>query len=969
MANDYVVRLQAQDNLTPNIKGATTALNNMGNSASGLDKIQEKFNRIQQSTAPLQKKLKDIKNLMAQLNINGDSNSPIYNQMAQAAGSYADAITDARNATNRFASDTMNLDAGIAAMQGIAAAGSVAAGVMGLLGTENEKVTKAILQVQSAMSILNGIQSIANILNKDSVLIQKLKQIKIAATTAMTKGDTIATTANTVATTANTAATKANTIGQNAWNIAKAIGNALLGNFTGLALVAAAGLATYALATDKSTDSLEEQSKATDNVKEAQEKFNKAVADSVGSNVAKFELLRHAWNNLKSDAEKTEWLKNNKDAFEDLGLKVDDLVSAENVFNNNTGAVVESFMARAKAAAAMDAITDAYKKYFEELNRIDNTVEGGGYYVKGKYNGPRQETSASAPSWTKGLKQGEDYTVEDYGYSKKYTMTQKGIDKKTAELNQKANDEALKRRNANRKKADEELKKQTDTLYKEIEDSQKKINELTEKGIVSNNKNKQTTPTHKNTPKNNKKEEVIDDKSIKYAEDKLKEYQDKLNKLDPNTDAFKETTKEIEKWTNIIKDRKIEALISTNFEDDKLKEFQNKLKEVHANVELDTNDADFQEQQLIKMIETRHAILKIEAEYGDSIKGLKERLKEYEGLLDVVDPNNLELINEIIDAINKTKKEIESTEIKLGIKPTIEEGSISYIEKQIKELNDKLQSKNLTVEERLEIIGDINKLQEEQYILINPQIKPGSLADIQRQIANKKAEIECEVVGSEAYMKLAQEIADLEDKEHIIQLQIDTDGIDSAIEKMEKSREKMQFITDAIGSMGNSFSSLGSAIGDTGGKMLEMAGQTMNAVSQIIPEVIKLIGVKEGEALANGTASASALPFPANLAAIASIIATITGLFASFAGSFANGGIIGGATTLGDYNIARVNAGEMILNKRQQGRLFNLLDGNGYGSNQMGGNVVFKIKGDQLYGVLKNYSNIKSKIGKNTGIK
>jgi hypothetical protein len=30
--------------------------------------------------------------------------------------------------------------------------------------------------------------------------------------------------------------------------------------------------------------------------------------------------------------------------------------------------------------------------------------------------------------------------------------------------------------------------------------------------------------------------------------------------------------------------------------------------------------------------------------------------------------------------------------------------------------------------------------------------------------------------------------------------------------------------------------------------------------------------------------------------------------------SFADGGIIGGTTTIGDYNIARVNKGEMILN-------------------------------------------------------
>jgi hypothetical protein len=47
--------------------------------------------------------------------------------------------------------------------------------------------------------------------------------------------------------------------------------------------------------------------------------------------------------------------------------------------------------------------------------------------------------------------------------------------------------------------------------------------------------------------------------------------------------------------------------------------------------------------------------------------------------------------------------------------------------------------------------------------------------------------------------------------------------------------------------------------------------------------------------MANGTASASSLPFPANIAAIASIIATVVGTFASIfsiVGKYADGGII-----------------------------------------------------------------------------
>ncbi len=81
--------------------------------------------------------------------------------------------------------------------------------------------------------------------------------------------------------------------------------------------------------------------------------------------------------------------------------------------------------------------------------------------------------------------------------------------------------------------------------------------------------------------------------------------------------------------------------------------------------------------------------------------------------------------------------------------------------------------------------------------------------------------------------------------------------------------------------------------------------------------------------------------------------------------SFADGGIIGGNTTLGDMNIARVNKGEMILNGTQQKRLFSILDGNVSASpnNITSGNVKFEIKGSTLVGVLKNHNSKMNKVG------
>lgn len=78
---------------------------------------------------------------------------------------------------------------------------------------------------------------------------------------------------------------------------------------------------------------------------------------------------------------------------------------------------------------------------------------------------------------------------------------------------------------------------------------------------------------------------------------------------------------------------------------------------------------------------------------------------------------------------------------------------------------------------------------------------------------------------------------------------------------------------------------------------------------------------------------------------------------------YAEGGIVGGSQTIGDQNLIRVNSGEMILNKRQQRNLFNLLDtGNTGGVKSRNNEVEFKIHGRDLWGVLSNYSNKVSKV-------
>lgn len=80
--------------------------------------------------------------------------------------------------------------------------------------------------------------------------------------------------------------------------------------------------------------------------------------------------------------------------------------------------------------------------------------------------------------------------------------------------------------------------------------------------------------------------------------------------------------------------------------------------------------------------------------------------------------------------------------------------------------------------------------------------------------------------------------------------------------------------------------------------------------------------------------------------------------------SYANGGIIQGASTIGDLNLARVNDGEMILNSQQQKNLWNMMN-NGIEHQPVTldtSRVEFRLRGQELIGVINNTNKKMSKI-------
>ena len=115
--------------------------------------------------------------------------------------------------------------------------------------------------------------------------------------------------------------------------------------------------------------------------------------------------------------------------------------------------------------------------------------------------------------------------------------------------------------------------------------------------------------------------------------------------------------------------------------------------------------------------------------------------------------------------------------------------------------------------------------------------------------------------------------------------------------------------------------------------------QTISSLSRSNNDVLFTVGKASSLALAainvseGVTKALAAFPPPFNFAAAAAVgaagavqIANISKMQKPSAGSFQDGGIVGGSSFTGDRLTANVNSGEMILNRRQQANLFNTID-------------------------------------------
>lgn len=759
-----------------------------------------------------------------------------YDQAVAAAGNYKDMMMDVNQEIKNMASDTQKLDQVIGVFQGMNAVIQVGAGIMGTFGAKTEDVERVTKKLVAIMSIAQGLQTIQNLLQEQSVLMQLKK--------------TVATKAATVAQVFNTSVTKGDTIAQTAWNTAKAIGKALLGDFTGLLLVGAGALATYAIASSDAADEQKELNKAQSEgaetiqevttLKEAQNEAELEATKSVTEETAKIQIL----NNMLHD--NTRSLDDRKNALNQLKAMVPDyhgsLTKEGNLINDNTSALTDYINKLWKAAqvqARFNQLVKAEGEYLDNSMKYEaakSEVDMLDEMIKGK-----REALAAA---NKNINaQGHSSLSED-----EFGITE--LVKQRQAAARKMNQYGLNAANAADKSYN--LRKQMEKDYNAADFEKPGGNKGD--GNKGGNSNKSTTKA-------------------------VKEHIDGVNK-------YLKQLEDIKKKMN-----------NTNLTGD----MKNKL------------DAERD---------------KVEKSLSDYLKSIKKGGGELE---DEWKKYIIYTGKEMADEMSKVK--IEPIKITDLIK--IPEGMDQAMQKLVKAKSGDTKLYDLGFADTR---TDLERAKD-------------TFESYRQQYEDTLGELAQTPINTSTYDELIKKVEELKNKS--LEAYEAYKSAFEADDALNKTIEKYNNIGTAINEVGNALSSLGSAF--------ELpALNVMGTIAQAIANITLSYSQALAQAASMGPWAWVAFG-AAGLAQMAAIIASIK----QQAGGFANGGIIQGNTAIGDQMLIRANAGEMVLNRRQQSNLFNMLDEGRI--NNPGGRVevVGKLKGSDIYLSQSNYKKINSRTNKN----
>lgn len=301
---------------------------------AALASLKKEYKNLVQSQVTLEGQMRRVKNNMTELIIAGKKESAEYATLRRELEVLANSHKEVSREQQMLLQSSSEMTGLINGLRGLSGVITASIGAVGALTGEEQAFAKIQTKVQSMIAITMGLQEAQNALHAASAfrvgLMSKATQLW----------------------------TKANVNLASALNISTVAAKRLM-------IVATGGLALAITGIIALVDQLHSKKKA---ALQQDQKIANLVSSSIGQQIANYEKLRKSYNSLGNDIKaKQVYISENKKRFDELGVSINNVSDADNIFINNTTNFEKAMRMRALSAAYMQVASEKYQEYIQKV--------------------------------------------------------------------------------------------------------------------------------------------------------------------------------------------------------------------------------------------------------------------------------------------------------------------------------------------------------------------------------------------------------------------------------------------------------------------------------------------------------------------------------------------------------------------------------------------------------------------------
>lgn len=607
---------------------------------------------------------------------------------------------------------------------------------------------------------------------------------------------------------------------------------AVKANPIGLVLSVLATAVTAFLAFRKSSD---EAADALKKEREEAEEFNKKVGESAGKAISTYKRLQDEYKNCKSAHEKREWIKESQAKFKELGIAVNSVNDAENIFVKNTSLMMQAFKKRAEAAAWQSKIDEEYAKRIERQMTLENQMD-------------KIQTGSKVPGYSHTTQGGNEYVDR----SGEWVYTEAGAKKAREAFKQTITSDPV------LNEIDERINKYSEKMTAVSSDFQKLFEqagtttktkqEKEEDEKQAKEQQKIADETAQRTAKikeySTKVSEAISQAEIDIRQAQINELEDGYEKtvqqVQLNYDRLiLENTKRAQKMLEDLKDKKVLEWLNQNPKATKEQEV-----EYRASLNLTTADLSLEQQSMLKSYEKVAQEIKV--------KGNKQALDDM--LQDVLTYEQQR--TEIAEEYAKKRESLYET--------------------------DKDGNKKLRQDVTQGNVDELNRSEQEAYQSIDEQFAQREA--VYQAWCDKIADMTLEQL-KQVLQQAEQELAELEknggssDKIAVARAKVSTakKNVEKAQAKSDVSPNKRSIkewedLYKTLLECERQFESIGDTVGGVAGEIISTAGSITTASLSMINGIMQLVNMSTTGIQGTATAASKAISTVEKASVILTII-------------------------------------------------------------------------------------------------